>query len=104
MTTKLIELEDGTLVEIEASPEEGYIPISGGAAKKVKAAFDKIKPMMVEVIRPISEAWKELSQEMHVEEAEVELGLSFEGEGNLYITKAKSGANITISFTLKPPK
>jgi hypothetical protein len=102
MVTKLIELEDGTLVEIEASPDEGYVPIVGGAAEKVEAAFDKIKPTMVKVIKPISAAWKEINQEMHVEEATVELGLSFEGEGNLYITKAKAGANITVSFTLRP--
>ncbi len=102
MATKLIELEDGTLVEIEASPDEGFVPIAGSAADKVEAAFDKIKPLMVKVIKPVYAAWKEINQEMHVEEAQVEVGLSFEGEGNLYITKAKAGANVTVSFTLKP--
>lgn len=32
----------------------------------------------------------------------MELGLGFEAEGNLYITKAKGNANLLVRFTLKP--
>lgn len=39
---------------------------------------------------------------MNIEQAEIELGLSFEGEGNLYITKSKAGASLTVKLTLKP--
>ena len=39
---------------------------------------------------------------MNIEQAEIQLGLSFEAEGNLYITKAKGNANLTIKLTLKP--
>lgn len=41
MATKLIELEDGTLVEVEV-PGNEVQPISGGFADKVGATFDKI--------------------------------------------------------------
>ncbi|MEH2424265.1 MAG: CU044_2847 family protein [Nostoc sp.] len=101
MSTKLIRLDDGTLVEVEV-PEEQARQISGGFADKVDATFDKIKPILVKTCKPIAAAWKEINQEMNIEQAEVQIGLSFEGEGNLYITKSKASANLTIKLVLKP--
>lgn len=102
MASKLIELQDGTLVEVEV-PEKRAKEISGGAADKIQdATIDRIKPIILKACRPISEVWKELGQEMHIEQAEVELGLGFEAEGNLYITKAKGNANLTVTLTIRP--
>ena len=101
MNTKLIQLEDGTLVEVEV-PEDQAQPISGGLASRVNESFDKIRPILIRTCRPIAEAWKEINQDMDIEQAEVQLGLSFEGEGNLYITKSKAGANLTVKLVLKP--
>jgi len=101
MDTKLIRLEDGTLVEVYASPNEEVL-MSGSAAEKVKAAMHKILPVLKTVCQPISDAWQELNKDLIVDHAEVEIGLSFEGEGNLYITKAKAGANLTLKLLLKP--
>ena len=93
MATQLIELDDETLVEIEV-PEGQVQQISGGFFKRVNASFANIEPLILKTCRPIATAWKnlreELGQEIAVEQAEVELGLSFQGEGNLYITKSKS--------------
>lgn len=101
MYTKLIELEDGTLVEVEVAEDEPQ-KIAGGFADKVKTTFDKIKPLLINTSKPIIDAWKEIEQKMPVQQAEVELGLSFEGEGNLYITKSKAKANLTVKLVLKP--
>ena len=101
MATKLIQLQDGTLVEIEV-PGDQIEEIAGGFADRVNATFDKIQPILVKICRPITAAWKEISQEMHIDQAEIELGLSFEGEGNLYVTKSKAGANLTVKLVLKP--
>lgn len=101
MATKLIELEDKTLVEVEI-PGDQVEPVAGGVADKVHSTLKKIKPILINTCRPIMEAWQELNQDMHIEQAEVELGLSFEGEGNVYITKAKTGANVTVKLILKP--
>ena len=93
MATQLIELDDETLVEIEV-PEGQVQQISGGFFKRVNASFANIEPLILKTCRPIATAWKnlreELGQEIAVEQAEVELGLSFQREGNLYITKSKS--------------
>ena len=91
MDTMLIRLDDGTLVEVYASPDEEFE--CGSAAEKVKAAMHKILPILKTVSQPISDAMQELNKD---------LKLSFEGEGNLYITKAKAGANLTLKLTLKP--
>lgn len=101
MPTKLIQLEDGTLVEVEV-PEDQVQPISGGFADKVDSTFSKIQPLLVRTVRPIAAAWQELSQEMNIDRAEIELGLSFEGEGNLYVTKSSLGANLKVKLVLMP--
>lgn len=102
MATKLIEIADGVLVEVEVQPDEAR-PISGGAADRVlNASLDSITPMLLKVARPIAAAWEQLSQDMEVDGAEVSLGFSFESEGNLYLAKASVGANISVSFSLKP--
>lgn len=101
MTTKLIELEDGTLIEVEAQADLAQ-RISGGLAEKVAATFERIEPILVNACRPVVAACERISEETVMEKAELELGLSFEGEGNLYITKSKAGANITVRLTITP--
>ena len=101
MATKLIELGDGTLVEVEVPPDQAQA-ISGGLADRVNETFDKIRPILVKTCRPIADAWIEINKDMNIEQAEVELGLSFEGEGNLYVTKSKASANLTVKLVLKP--
>lgn len=101
MNTKLIELEDGILVEVEV-PEDQAQQISSRFADKVSTTFDKIKPILIKTCRPVAAAWKELNQDMQIEQAEVEIGFNFEGEGNVYVTKAKAGSNLKVKLVLKP--
>ncbi|NEO88659.1 MAG: hypothetical protein F6J87_31185 [Spirulina sp. SIO3F2] len=103
MATKLIRLEDNTLVEIEVSEGETR-QISGGFADKVKASINQVDELIITTCRPVISAWKELNKEMYIDQAEVEIGLAFEGEGNLYITKSKASANLTFKLVLKPKK
>jgi hypothetical protein len=103
MATKLIRLRDGTLIEAEVSPGEAT-QISGGAAEKVGASLDQIQQIMGRVGQSLAESWRVLSDRLEITEAEIELGLSFEGEGNLFITKAKAGANLVMKVTVGRPK
>ena len=103
MSTKLIELENGVFVEVDGS-ETDVQQISGGVADKVDSSIDRIKPLLLKICNPIVDAWKELNKEMIIAKAEVEIGLSFEGEGNIYVTKVKAGANYLVKLTLEPPK
>jgi len=101
MLTKLIELEDGTIVEVDASEDEAQ-QISGGVIDKVNSSFSKIKPLLRKAVTPVAEVWSELNQEVEVASAEVTINFSFEGEGNIYVTKAKAGSNLSVKLTLKP--
>jgi hypothetical protein len=100
---KLIELEDGTLVEVETT-EDTAQQISGNFANKVNTTFNEVKPVILKACQPVAAAVKELRAEVDIDQVEVELALSFEGEGNIYITKTKLGANLTIKMTLKGKK
>jgi hypothetical protein len=101
MATKLIKLEDGTLIEVEMQEGETR-QTAGNVVDRVNSTFDKIQPILVKTCRPIMAAWKELNKEMQIEQAEVEIGFSFEGEGNIYITKAKASSNVKVKLVLKP--
>ena len=101
MGSGLIKLESGILVEVEWSDDEPR-EVSDRGSRKVSASIDKIRPILVEACRPIAQAWEELRQDVQIEQAQVEIGFSFEGEGNIYITKAKAASNIKVTLTLKP--
>ncbi|MEM6501876.1 MAG: CU044_2847 family protein [Cyanobacteria bacterium P01_C01_bin.89] len=103
MATKLIQLEDGMLVEVETEENEAK-QISSRAADAVKSSFEKIKPLLKTAIKPIAEVWKDLDQEVEIESAEVTINFSFEGEGNIYVTKAKAGSNLSVKLVVKPKR
>ena len=103
MATRLIELENGILVEAEVSEDEAEAA-ANNFIKGVKSAFDQVKPILISISRPIAEAWQEINKDMEIEQAEVEVGLNFEGQGNIYITKGKAGTNLKVKLVLKPKK
>ena len=101
MPTRLIQLSDGILVEVEVEPDEAQ-PISGGAAKLVSAGFDKFQPILVNMCESLAATCRDLQQKTSVQSAEVVIGLGFEAEGNLYITKSTGSANLTVKLVLQP--
>ncbi|MDD5393065.1 MAG: CU044_2847 family protein [Thiothrix sp.] len=100
MPTKLIKLSDNTLVEVEII-ENRVEQISGSIADKVDGNLKNIKPLIINASEPIAEAIKELENKSKIESIEAEISLGFEGEGNLYITKAKATANIVLKLKFK---
>lgn len=103
MSTKLIEMEDGVLVEVGVPADQAQ-PIAGGFADRVQARFDKVIPVIQRVCESLVETCRELRDSADVEKAELELGLGFEGEGNLYVTKSKASANLLVRVTLAPKR
>lgn len=97
--TSFIRLADGTLIEVEA--QAGQRQINTAQANRVNNQMEIIKPVVTRAATALVESLRELSSEVRLEQAELEFGLSFEAEGNVFITKAKTGANLTIKLTLK---
>jgi hypothetical protein len=89
---------DGLLIEVETT-EGGKVFTSAG--DKLMKGVAQIPQVLKRITAPIIDTWHELSKEVSMEEAEVELGLSFEGEGNVYITKAKAGGNLVVKLKFK---
>jgi hypothetical protein len=101
MATTLIQLADGVLLEVDTVGEQ-VEPISGGMARRVNSSLASIEPILTNACKQIIAAWRGLDTDMSVQRTEIEMGLSFEGEGNAYITKARAGANIIVRLTLMP--
>lgn len=100
-STKLIRLEDGSLVEVAASTDESEQIAGSSGAARVEASLDAVIPLLKKACKPLAAAWKELDNDVNIEQAEIELGLSFEAEGNLYITKATTGANLKVKLIMQ---
>ena len=100
MATKLIKLAEGILVEVEVSDQQAET-IGSGFIQKVDSSIDKIQPLLVTICHPVVAAWREIKDQVDVDKITIELGLSFEGEGNLFVTKSKVAASITVSLELK---
>ena len=107
MPKTIIQLKDETLVEVEVNEDE-IEAVAGGITKYIDSSFDKIRPLIIKTCLPVLEAWQHLSDEISekdksigIDGAEIEIGLSFEGEGNVYITKLNSGANLVVKLLLR---
>jgi len=64
----------------------------------------KIEPVLISVCQPVARAWQGMAGSLDIESVEIELGLSFEGEGNVFVSKAKAGANLTVRLTVVRPR
>ncbi len=103
MATKLIELSDGLLVEVEAD-EEAVQQISAGSADRVERALDGAQILLKKAVQPVVSVWDELNRDLTIEKVEIQLALGLEAEGNLYIARGTGSANINFTLTVSPQK
>lgn len=104
MTRSLIRLQDGVLVEIEERVGRRQQTAHVSALDAVSGSLSDVENVLKSVCRPIAAAWRELNKEMSITETEIEVGLSFEGEGNIFLVKGTMGANLIVKMTLEPPE
>ncbi len=65
MAAELIELEDGTLIEIE-NLDNQIEQISGGMANRVENNMDVIAPILRRALEPIRNTFNELNKDMNI--------------------------------------
>lgn len=102
MPTRLIELKDGLLVEVEVPPDEAPRPIAAGAAERVEGAMDAASDLLIKAVQPVVSVWDELNRDLTIEQVEIDLALGFEAEGHLFLVKGKGNANINFKLRVKP--
>ena len=100
MSKKLIEIDD-LLIEVESEEIEA---ISGGSdmIEKVDSSMESVKTLLLKSVKPISEAYAVLNQDVVLEKAEIEIGIGFSAEGNIFIAKGKASTNLKIKLILAP--
>jgi len=103
MSKKLIELDNGLLMEVEI-PQSEIEMISGGGdvVDKVQSSMGTIETMLLQSVQPVINAYKVLNQEIVLEKAEVEVGIGFSAEGNIFVAKGSANANLKVKLVLKP--
>ena len=103
MPTKLIELSDGLLVEVEAE-DDTVQQIAAGAADRVDQALDGVQGLLKKAVQPVVSVWDELNRDLAIEKVEIQLALGFEAEGNLFVARGTGKANINFKLIVSPAK
>ena len=103
MAKKLIELENGLMMEVDV-PESEIEMISGGSdmVEKVQASMGTVEKMLMQSVQPVINTYNALNQEVTLETAEVEIGIGFSAEGNIFVAKGSANANLKVKLVLKP--
>lgn len=99
--TRLIHLRDGIVLEVDATEHEVQ-HISSRTAEHVQFTLAQIQPLLVQACQPVIAALSTIGQDAHIAAAELELGFSFEGEGNRYIARFTGGATLLVRISLTP--
>jgi len=105
MATKFLEFKDGVIVEIGA-PSDRREEMHTSDADRVDTTMEMVASMLDRILRPIGDAFAGLRDALdvpiEVKEAEVELGVSFSAEGNLFVTKASAEGTLQVKVTFSP--
>lgn len=105
MSSRYIELKDNIIVEV-GSPGEPRTEMSGGVLDRVDTTVDQIGQIVERIVRPIGETlsglYDTLNVPIKVDKAEVELGLSFSAEGNIFVAKAKTEGSLSVKISFIP--
>lgn len=102
MASRYIEMRERVIIEV-GSPGEGRDEMSGGVLSRLSTSITEIEEVIDKVVRPIGRAFADLHKTLdvpiEVEKAEVKLGLSFSGEGNIFVTKVSAEGTLEINVT-----
>ena len=103
MSKKLIELNNGLLMEVDALHHEiEAMSSNSDMVEKVDKSMQSVKEMLIKSVEPIIQAYEVLNQDVILEKAEVEIGIGFSAEGNIFIAKGKGSANLKVKLVLSP--
>jgi len=92
---QLIRYSDNVYVEIAENPDRA-VAVAGKSSERIGVAFQDAADALDRILRPMVESVRRTMEQARVTECEIELGLGLTLEGNLYVTKASSSANLTV--------
>ena len=85
-------------------PQSEIEMISGGndMVDKVQSSMGTVEKILLQSVQPIVNAYNALNQEVVLEKAEVEIGIGFSAEGNIFVAKGNANANLKVKLVLSP--
>ena len=103
MAKKIIELNNGLMVEVEI-PQSEIEMISGGGEmiERVDKSISAVESLLIKSVEPIAKAYSTLNQNMILKKAEVEIGIGFSAEGNIFVASGKASTNLKVKLVLSP--
>jgi len=102
MSTELIQLQDGLLVEVQSNPEDTPRQIAASAAELAEGAMDQARELLLKAVQPLASVWGELNRDLTIDEVEIQLGLGFEAKGKLFIVQGTGSANLRFTLKVRP--
>jgi hypothetical protein len=105
MSTKFLELADGVIIEIGGA-QDVREEMHTSTAELVDTTMNMVTQKLRKILTPIANSFHSLYDAVDVpveiESAEVELGVSFSAEGNVFVAKSKAEGTMKVTVTFKP--
>jgi Trypsin-co-occurring domain 1 len=95
----IVRFADGVLVEITRNPTPAE-PVAGKAVERANQAFQAAAEVLATALKAIVSPVQRAVRDSGAKEAELEFGVAFTVEGNIYVTKVTGEGNITIKVTI----
>ena len=91
----LIRFADGVMVEVSQNPDP-ISPVSGKSAERMTQAFQAAAEVVSGMLRALVSTSARALRDAGAAEGEIEFGVGFSIEGNVYVTKATGEGNISV--------
>jgi hypothetical protein len=107
MKSSYLELRDGVIVEV-GSPGLERQEMHNAALERVDSTLDTLGDVIERLVKPVAQSFADMKQALdvpiEVKEAQLEVGLSFSAEGNIFITKATAEGSLKVKITFSAIK
>lgn len=103
ITKQLVRMGNaGPLVEVEVDTSLAVQAANLGEILEVKKTFDTISDFLQRVTLPFTEAWRQLSSEVEIKEADLKITVGISASGNFFLAKGTTEANLELSIKFTP--
>ena len=102
MSKRFIRIE-GLLVEVEESDSNASAVADDDNTRTIRDGdLGQIRTTLTTIVRHLKDSWGEINQDMRIKEADVEISLGFEAEGNIFVAKGKASSQLKVTLKLEP--
>ncbi len=103
MRTRLIETEDGMLIQI-TEDESGPKPVSKKDKKpeKVEEKYERITELIKKATKPISDSLANIKDDLKIKEANIEFYFGIGAEAKFFLAGSSIDSHIKVNLKISP--